>query len=343
MQQIRILLIVVGCFIFANTTFAQSSCVQNLREARNFYDEGKLNELPKLLLKCIDNGFTDEEKVEALRLVTLSYLFNEEQNKAEESFLRLLKIDPEYQIDLDSDPTELVILAENFETDAKFFYGLKFTGSFNFIQILENNDNYNLSSSGTYDPPLGIGVGLFFQYPINDEFSANAEIHYNYRTTLLKRATVTAEGNSSGDHEITEMQQWLELPFLLNYKLPFFNQFLLEATGGPSFHYLLSSELSVRGVGTEIIDLDMINYRNLLNVSAIIGVRGNFKVLGRNYITVEALYQHRFIEEKNENVETEELKLILKDAAYADNQYKGHAFILRLGFRFPRFNPELKK
>ncbi|PTB90551.1 hypothetical protein C9994_17200, partial [Marivirga lumbricoides] len=45
---------------------AQTNCVQNLRNARNLYEEGRLNELPELLSACIESEFSKEEKVEAL-------------------------------------------------------------------------------------------------------------------------------------------------------------------------------------------------------------------------------------------------------------------------------------
>ncbi|WKK76849.2 outer membrane beta-barrel protein [Marivirga salinae] len=345
MRLIKIILFSISLVVlFPFISNAQTSCVQNLREARNFYDAGKLNDLPKLLLKCIDNGFSDEEKVEALRLVTLSYLFNEDQEKAEASYLRLLKIEPEYEVNLDSDPTELIILSERYDTDPKFFYGFKLGSAFNLIEITEYKPIYNLADSGSYEPPIGFSVGLFFQYPINEEFSANLETHYNFRNTVLNRNTESAEGNSTGIQSISEIQQWVEVPLLVNYKLPMAQNFLLEATGGPSFHYLLSSRLSVRGgPGSEINNIDMMVYRNQLNVSGILGLRANFKRLGRNFVTVEALYQYRFIDEVNMNVDRAELNWILKDAVYAENQYKGHALILRVGLRFPRFNPELIK
>jgi hypothetical protein len=324
---------------------AQSTCVQNLRDARNFYDQGKLNDLPKLLLKCIDNGFSKEEKVEALRLVTLSYLFNEEQDKAEQSFLRLLKIEPEFKVNQESDPTELIILSENYDTDPKFFYGFKLGSSFNIIQITDYYSIYDAAQRGSYEPPIGFSGGLFFQYPINNDFSANLEVLYNYRSTALVRPLESEEGSSTGIQTISEIQQWLEVPLLVNYRIPQVQRFLLEATGGPSLHYLLSSKLSVIGVDEEINNLDMLNdnYRNQFNVSAILGVRANFKNIGRHYLTVEALYQHRFINEVNFNVDRSDLNWMLKDAAYTESNYKGHAFILRIGLRFARFNPQLKE
>jgi hypothetical protein len=261
-------------------------------------------------------------------------------------------LEPEYQVNLESDPTELIILSERYDTAPKFFFGFKLGAGYTVLDLAPN-PNYSIPSEdpnappeailGQYEPPIVISGGLFFQYPINDEFSVNLETHYNFRRTVLNREIINAEINSTSIQQITETQQWVEVPLLVNYKLPMAQNFLLEATGGPSFHYLLSSNLGITGIGEEINNLDMMEYRNQLNVSGILGLRGNFKIIGRNYVTVEALFQYRFIKEVNENVDTTELDWILKDAAYAEGQYKGHALILRAGFRFPRFNPELIK
>jgi len=319
---------------------AQTSCVQNLREARNFYDAGKLNDLPNLLLKCIDNGFSKDEKVEALRLVTLSYLFDEEQEKAESSYLRLLRIDPEYQVNLDSDPTELIILSERYDTDPKFFFGFKGGAAYNILEIT-HIQAYNNAGFGSYDPPIGFSAGLFFQYPINNQFSINLETYYNFRRTVLNRQINRSEVNSNVPQIIGETQQWIELPLLLNYKIPTIDKFLLEATAGPSVHYLLTSSLSIEGVNRGINNKDMLEFRNQMNISGVLGLRGNFKIIGRNYVTVETLFQYRFIEE-NKNLNTD-VRTVLFQAGYAEGKLKGHALILRLGLRFPRFNPELIK
>ncbi|WNB18064.1 outer membrane beta-barrel protein [Marivirga arenosa] len=319
---------------------AQTSCVQNLRDARNAYDEGRLKTLSNLLSNCVEDGFTKEEKVEALRLITLSHLFNEDQAEAEKSYLKLLKINPEFTPNEESDPIELIILAENFDAEPKFFFGFKGGASYNIMQI-QYESNHNLLLPGTYDFPLGISGGLFFQYPITKEISANLEAIYNFRNTILNRPIESAEGNNF--QIIEETQQWLEMPILVNYKLPWVKKFLLEATAGPSFHYLLMSGVNLNGLGEELNNYDMLSFRNQFNMSGILGLRANFKELGVNFITTELLFQYRILDEVNKSAMTEQQRLELNSVAYSNFDYKGHAIWLRLGIRFPYFKPELKK
>ena len=345
MQGNKTYILVLAFLAFSMLGKAQTNCIQNLRDARNYYEDGKLNLLPDLLVKCINNGFSKEEKIEALRLLTLAYLFNEEERKAEASFLQLLKINPEYAVNQETEPTELVILSERYDTDPKFFFGVKIVGGYSFIQITENNFNSNLVQPGTYTPPINFGGGIYFQYPINDDFSANLEAYYLFRSTELNRPLVSAEGSSSNFHTISEDQQYLEIPLLVNYKIPYVNKFLLEVTGGPGFHYLTSSQMTLEGLGQNRNDLDMLSYRNLFNMSGILGLRANFKVLGKGYLTVETLYQYRFLNEviKTENsLKDDFIKGLESNSQYIENQYKGHAILLRVGVRFPYFKPALK-
>jgi len=340
-MQVNKTILLIGVFcVVSFYGAAQSSCVQNLRDARSLYDEGRLNELPDLLQECIENGFSKEEKVEALRLVTLSHLFNEEQQRAENSYLRLLNINPEFQPNKDSDPTELLILAESFDTDPKFFFGVKGGASYNIIQ-----GNPEIIHSqifpGSYEFPLGLSGGVFFQYPINDIFSVNIEAFYNYRNTILNRPIGSEESNTF--HTIDETQQWIEMPLLVNYRLPWVDKFLLEATAGPSVQYLISSNLSVKGLNGDLINFDMLPYRNQFNMSGIVGMRANFKEFGANFITVEMLFQYKVLSEVNKKEMSETVKVNLADVGFTDFNYRGHALWLRLGLRFPYFKPEIIK
>ncbi|MBK6267128.1 PorT family protein [Marivirga sp. S37H4] len=314
-----------------------------MRNARNYYEEGRLQLLPQLLNECIDNGFSKEEKIEALRLVTLSHLFSEEESRAEKSFLKLLRLDPEYKVNKEADPTELILLSERFDTAPKFFWGINGGAAYNLVQVMDYQTiNIDLKP-GTYEFTTSLGGGLFFQYPINDKFSANIEAHYVFRQTILDREGTEGAAQSE-QQSVTERHTWVEFPLLINYKLPV-NNFLLEATAGPSFHYLQDATFSLEGRGENINNKDILDNRNVFNMSALAGARANFKVFGPNYFTVALLFQYRLFDEVSQSTgpaftNDEQNTLLL--SGYKDGNYKGHALWLKVGFRFPYFNPKLK-
>lgn len=336
----KLQLLILFCFL-QGALWAQSNCIQNLRTARNFYDEGKLNELPALLENCIIDGFSKEEKIEALRLVTLSHLFNENESEAEASYLQLLQLDPEYKINANSDPTEIIILAEKFDTDPKFSYGVKASQIINFIEVEERNIVLSSALPGGYEPSLNISFGLFFQYPFTKKLSANIELHYVGRFTSLER-NIDIESSVDEEQNINESQQTFEIPLLLNYKLPL-KKIPLELTGGANIHILQSASLTLEGIGVNRNGQNILPYRNRVNMSAVLGLRSEFKIIGRNYLSAEVLYQHKLMTEVNLPNEMDQLQIDMQlQNGHREFHYRGHALVFRLGLRFPYFKPALK-
>jgi hypothetical protein len=321
---------------------AQESCTQKLRNARNAYQEGKLSSLPAKLQSCIDNGFNKEEKIEALRLVTLAYLYDEDEASAKKSYLQLLNLNPEYKPNQQADPTELILLAEKFDTDPKFFYGIKTGLAYSLVEVIEPTADVVVGlQQGNYSFSYSMNFGAFFQYPINDKLSANAEFYYMLRSLTMNKNP--KEGSDVQQQTISEDQRWIEMPILLNYKLPV-NAFLLELTGGPSFHYLLLSEVTSEGGNEPFSDVDFSSQRSQFNLSGMLGLRANFKVFGRNFLTTSILYQHRLMNEVNQktNVLNQDENDRLLNSAYKEGQYKGHSIWLRIGLKLPYYNPQLK-
>lgn len=322
-------------------TMAQENCTQKLRSARNAYQEGKLSSLPELLIPCIKTGFSKEEKIEALRLVTLAYIYSEDEAKAEKVFLDLLNIDPEFTPNLQSDPTELILLAEKFDTEPKFFYGLNGGIGYNITQVSEARPNIVDLASGKYQFTTTYGIGGFFSYPITNEWSVTLEAHMMWRTTELIREPVQ-NAESANSQTITEEQSWIEVPVLANYRLPI-KSMNLELTAGPVVHYLLNARVSSESSGDTFQNEDYMDSRSQYNLSGIFGIRSNFKVVGRNYLTVAVLYQHRFFNEVASSTLKDEKQTTFELASgYRDGRYKNHVVWLKVGLRFPYFKPQLK-
>jgi hypothetical protein len=338
-KKLLILLFFLWCL--HSGAVAQSNCIQNLRTARNFYEEGKLNQLPSLLGACIQEGFSKDEKIEALRLVTLSHLFNENEKEAEASYLQLLQLDPEYDVNVNSDPTEIIILADKFDTDPKYSFGVKASQIINFIQVEETDIVLSNALPGNYQPSLNISFGLFFQYPFNNNLSANIEFHYVGRFTSLERG-ISIESTIDEEQTINETQQTFEIPLLLNYKIPF-KKFALEFTGGTNIHLLQSASLTLEGAGLNRNNQDILPYRNRVNLSGVLGLRSEFKIIGRNFLSAEILYHHKLMSEVRLPNEVDQLQLDMQlRNGHSEFHYRGHALVFRLGIRFPHFNPALK-
>lgn len=344
------LLLLLGGILCAFSAMGQSSCSQVLRSARALYDEGDLYLLPETLETCLEEGFTKEEKIEAYRLLSLSYLFREEQTKAEQSFLKLLEINPEYEVNEEAEPAELVILANKFDTDPKFFFGFHYGQLYNIIEVTEVNHTFPESQPGTYPFSLSFQAGVFFKVPISKQFFASAEFNFTNKVYSLDVPSLTSgqdDEQLEGNANYLETRQSFELPVLGHYKLPF-EGINAEVVAGPSLHYLVTATLSNSGEiegGSDFNDsgIDVIPYRNQLNVGGMAGLESSFKWLGRNFVRFGLYYQYRFLEEvyQPEKLGADQLKRILENGN-AENQYKLHAVIFKVGITLPYYNPKLK-
>src|SRR5882672_2751878 len=111
--------------VFGEAVAQAPNCSQTLRLATSTYEQGRLHELPGLLEGCIKSGFTEDQKVQAYKLLTLAYIYLEEPEKADASMLLLLETNTEFQINEAIDPAEFIALYKTFRTTPVYRIGGK--------------------------------------------------------------------------------------------------------------------------------------------------------------------------------------------------------------------------
>ena len=171
----RLLLLAVVLSAGSIAARSQSTCAQTLRLAQSIYEQGRLHELPHLLENCLRDGFNDEEKVNAYKLLVLTHIYLEEPEKADEMMLALLRTDTEFKVNDAVDPAEFVALYKTFRTHPIYRIGGKLGGigstpsitSADFVDDGTNEYNYNFGFSGmvTAEIPLGIRASKFTLNP----------------------------------------------------------------------------------------------------------------------------------------------------------------------------------
>ncbi|MFM8913274.1 MAG: hypothetical protein ACKOE6_10230, partial [Flammeovirgaceae bacterium] len=157
--------------------FSQN-CAQTLRLARSTYDQGRLHELPALMRDCLDpnkkDGFTKQEKVEAYKLLTMSYIYLEEPEKADSSMLLLLKTDPYFLPNENVDPQEFLGLYKTFRTDPVYRIGLK--AGVGLTQANVINSVAVTAGESKYEFQVGIIAGVTAEIPIFKKFVLTPEL-----------------------------------------------------------------------------------------------------------------------------------------------------------------------
>ena len=118
-------------------------CVQNIELAQQRFDEGRIQDIQVLLDDCIKRGgFDKAQKSQALRLMTLSYIFLEDEKNAEASMLLLLETNHEFQVNPAIDPTEFINLHDRYRTKPLFNVGFRYIS--NFAQPIVTDINSSL-------------------------------------------------------------------------------------------------------------------------------------------------------------------------------------------------------
>src|SRR6478609_4999917 len=165
---------------FSATTYAQlTSGAQTLRLARATYEQGRLHEIPSILEGFLPK-FNRQEKVEAYKLLTLSYIYLEEPEKADDAMLKLLQTDHYYEVNLKDDPAEFIALYRTFRTDPIYRIGAKIGAN----ASQPNVKSYLPSNDGTSKYDLGIAFqsGLVGEFPIAENLVISAELNLQLKS-----------------------------------------------------------------------------------------------------------------------------------------------------------------
>ena len=289
-----LLIIGIGNNIYAESNNVSDSvtCTQKLNKAKKVYDAGKITEVESYLTDCIKDGFTKEERMQALRLLILSFLFQDEHDKAEKNLLLLLKEDPEYVLNPAIDPAEFYELYNSYRTLPVLNIGL--TGGLNTTHISEQKA-YSVGSESSdkskYKSRFGFQGGIVADILLYKNFQVNTGVlltlnNFTYTNSFLynKATTLTSK----------EGQMWMDVPLALKYNIGK-GKMKLFVLGGGMFGMLLSdnSKLSRENDDNSSAAKESSEpfkkIRNPYTVSALVGAGVRYKV-GYGYIFLDARY-----------------------------------------------------
>ena len=320
--------------------YGQSTCAQTLRLAQSIYEQGRLHELPQLLESCLKDGFNDTEKVNAYKLLTLTYIYLEEPAKADETMLALLRIDTEFKVNDAVDPAEFVALYKTFRTYPIYRIGGKLGGiasepsivSADFVDDGANRYKYNFGFSGTISAEIPIGNRL-------KKFTLNPELSFQ----LLSFNGSNSEADTIRVSEGTETQAWISLPLSLQYTLYEKGGTNFFLAGGFSVDYLLSSSIRIvsNREGESPVEeksIDVLSQRNRFNTGLILSA-GFKRKIGKGFLIAEVRYKMGLLP-LSTKADTYENSVQVFDYKYVDGIYKLNTLSLSVGYLINKYNPK---
>jgi hypothetical protein len=353
MKKISLFIILVG---LSATSFAQT-CAQTLRLARATYEQGRLHEIAKQLENCLkspeEGGFSKVEKqlrVDAYKILCLSYIYLEEPQKADEAMLNLKRTDPYYRPNPEVDPAEFVALYRSFREDPIYRFGGTLGANFSRPNVIEQITVVELDEDSEYKQAVGLQFGAAFDLPLTlfkqeDRWTLHSELLYQQN-----KFEIDIKENKSGDpntpllneFEGIETHTRIALPITLEYRImdKKLNPYVAL---GVSTAFLIKSEILAEktragqaGVPEKTAELNP--QRENINISAL-AAAGIKLPVGPGFLVFELRYAHGLT-----NVSTPETayanQALALDYGYSDSVFKLSSLSLAGSFIFNKFNPQ---
>lgn len=354
----RLLLIGFVCLLFWNYGVAQQGGAQRLRLAQSIYEQGRLHELPDLIMKGFKNGeFSKSEQVQAYKLLTLAHIYLEEPEAADSTMQKLLQTDHFFEPNKEVDPAEFIGLYNTFRTRPVFSIGLK--GGLNTTIPILTDVYYEANGAngkGKYSLGIGFQIGLVFE----------KEFFVKSRSVFLRRVTFAPElfftnrtfgytnsgifpkdsdpDASAADIQVTVKQAWIDFNPILQYRINSpQNKTLTTYVGlGPGVSYLLSGSntmVTTRVGGVGVVsgpDVDVsASYQKI--VPSVIGLAGLKYKFGAIYLLAEVRAQYGLMNPIQSSSRT-----VVEsgfDYGFVQSNYQPINITGNVGFIFPYFNP----
>lgn len=331
-------------FHYTGKVYAQSACTQTLRTARSTYDEGRLHELPALLENCLRHGFSDQERAEAYKLLTLSYIYQEEPAKADETMLHLLRTDPYFQINKEVDPAEFIALYNTFRTNPVYRIGLNI--GFNSTQPNVVSSIESTDGSSEYSSKISLQFGITGEIPVRDKYTISASLQLQQKsftyTNRVHRGT-DADGTELFNTATgLEKQSWISLPLAVQYRINDgkYNPYIV---GGITSDYLLDAEMTIERTrdGAAAVpekSIVMTPQREKINVSAVIGAGAKLRIFS-GYFTAEARFQYGILKVNSETTAYQNQDLVFS-TGYGDSVHRLNSLSFTIGYIQNIFKPK---
>ncbi len=234
-----------------------------LDEAKKWYEEGELERIEEIEDCASDpKSMSSEKRLEALKLITESYLYRNKVGKADKSFRKLLRVNPLYVVDSTQSENswDLLYLSRTFSRRPIFSMYFSAGTNFSKIEMLENYGTDNTMTdiaAESYMDKLTVGAngGFGFELPLMYGFDLAIEANFAYRTYIFTDSLYISSNllNPSSDQNsnlgtnrvgkpllystlsFQENQLWIDIPLMLRYNVTFKN-FLpyVYLGGGPN-------------------------------------------------------------------------------------------------------------
>jgi hypothetical protein len=337
-------LLLTGLLGWMSTQAHAQSCSQILRLARATYEQGRLHEVAALFegKTCLtDNqdagGLSKAEKVEAYRLLTLTYIYLEEPEKADETMLNLLRTDYYFEPNPAIDPAEFLGLYNTFRTWPIYRLGVRLGGAFTSPNVKDANPVIN--GDAAYAGRFSFIVGATGEIPLDrkGKFTFNPEIYFAQRSYT---AEVTSQdvGVFTGIKRISTLAAPMAVQYKLFNKKTRFNPYVLGGVWPELMLQGTMTSATIRTGNESIIEqsIDIKDQLKTISFYTQVGAGIKYRAAG-GYLTAEIRYLYG-LNTINTNVYNNQA--LIWDYHWADGINRLNSVQLTVGYIQNFFNPK---
>lgn len=347
--------LIVTSVLSANLYAQSLTCEEQLNEAQAEFEAGRFYSIPGMLKGCIDRGFSDEQRQRAFLLLTQTYLLMQDPIGAENSYLKVLEANPEYETNPDVDPIDVVYLSKKFTAAPIFSIYGKGGANISIARVINEiylNEKVGSTPKDEYAIRTGWQAGVGLDWTISPRLGLATEV--NLFNTSYRR---TRSGVFGRDIlESTEQQYAVSCPLLFKYT--HVNNSNIKPYGyvGYAANLLLSARLKViaqnrdenpdaetDNVSTENYESPNQDFKRLrtpINHSILVGGGARLK-RGLNYLFVDVRYAFGLtnIINKDRVFQSSEITT----SGYVDDFLRLDNLSLSVGFVYPIYKPRAVK
>lgn len=204
------------------TTFSQvtGSCAERLRNAQQLFEKGQTDQIPSLLISCLQSGFKKEEELAAYKLLIQTYLLNDKIEQADSAMMAFLKRNPEYKVS-PTDHSSFIYLYNNFVVKPVIQIGVHAGTNLPFLTFLDESLTSGEPCKSQYTAnAANLMLSAEARFRINDKLELGVEAGYS-----RLKFTNKVEYLNFGVINYAEAQHRIEIPVSVIYNIKSYGRF----------------------------------------------------------------------------------------------------------------------
>jgi len=287
----RILMCAIYCCMTCSLSLAQNEqpFAEILFNANKEFESGDFSEAMSLATSCSIRkaGISDQWK--AHRLLALIYLADNQMEKASESILSMLKLNPNYKPSTLKDPAELIKMIQSFTIIPKFSLGFSLGSNTTFPEI---HKSYVLANyTKNYIAQNSLQFGITIDYALNKNFGVCFGVLSSQKSFDIAYQFATWEV------DIRERLTYVDCPLVLRFSISNAKRARLNLFAGAfagilttSYNDFESAE-SMSKQKFELENLNALSRRNKNNFGSVLGIGIDYPLFHGNLFLTANYYQ----------------------------------------------------